>query len=155
MILNGRSDSPRASLHREWLAYLERFSESSNREVSACSTDAETGQGRGNPKPLTEEAFCSRLAELDELSLREVEGRLSRDMREQMHELEALLLSEWPTGEATGWSDGHESLGQEAAAEGVHESPSSLGDDPRTTPRGGAQLRRDRWRQHRRGSRPG
>ncbi len=141
MFLEESSDSP----HDAYVAYLDRFSNTESQIAEEAGTEDKTSEGArigdgftAGTAILSEEAFCSHLASLDELALREMEGRLSTAHLELMRELQALLLCEPPED----WE--RDSLPH--VAERNHaEFRSRETNQPK-----GARLRRDRWRQLRR-----
>ena len=154
MFADDPSDPDQDTPRQAWLAYLDRMmtadqalqvGESTTGQSCLLAPDAQGIEERICHELLSEAEFCSQLSLLDELSLREIEGRLSEDLLEQMQELRFLLLGEL--------DDAPEEF---ALPPMGSQRPTTLrrGKAPRSAPEAsGARNRRHLWRQNRRGDR--
>ena len=146
MFPNEPSDTP----HQAYVAYLDRIAtadEASDLESGHTlnGRNAEDRENQTELKLLSEEEFCAQLAQLDELSLRELEGRISEANLERIQELQLLLLGQFPEA----WGE-HDVLDHGAWDGRVSENQAPGLQTPQPS---GARSRRDRWRHLRRGDR--
>jgi hypothetical protein len=141
MFLNEASNSPRVAYE----AYLDRLSEAAEGSGSGSGSLGEAaGEAAGEAlgEALGEEEFYSLLAWLDELSMREIEGRLSSVDVERMHELQAHLMVE-P-------ADAPEPLDHLELEVSAGRNTDGQISRPASSRLSGARRRRDLWRQLRR-----
>ncbi|MEZ5989433.1 MAG: hypothetical protein R3F30_09975 [Planctomycetota bacterium] len=159
MVFDSTGPDPR---HRSYERYLERF----------AALDAPAG------RPLDEGAYLTRLDELDELVLREVEGRLGVEGLDRLATLVELLIEDFgedTVAERRGREDSAGALRRAGLSIDVDafldEDPGEVGGDRLTShaeerdeaedevagsslsmgpPSSRARLRRERWRSERR-----